>query len=375
MSGLRKAKEYDWKESNLSLFGSDLEKNIKKASGETEPAWENSGAKPGTEIWRIEKFKVKHWPKEEYGNFYSGDSYIILHTYQPDPNSPALHGMCTSGLANTAPRFVELCPLDENETAAYKTVELDAYHNDALVQHREVQDHESLLFKSYFDNLVYMDGGVDSGFGHADPTKYEPRLFLVKQSGRQAQIKQIPMRRKNINSSDVFIMDLGHKIYQFNGANCSEDEKLSAVAYCQQLRSERPKTRLDCLEEDSTPETHDFYEKLIIEECDVEEEAAVDLSGNMRKLFKLSDASGKMDFELIAEGTIFKRSLDTNDAFIVDTGCDVVVWVGANASSAEKKCGLQYAQTYVMQGTKRLASFTVLNEGQKSELLEKILVA
>jgi len=31
------------------------------------------------------------------------------------------------------------------------------------------------------------------------------------------------------------------------------------------------------------------------------------------------------------------------DAFIVDTGCDVVVWVGANASSAEKKCGLQYA--------------------------------
>jgi len=29
IAGLRKAKEYDWKESNLSLFGSDLEKNIK----------------------------------------------------------------------------------------------------------------------------------------------------------------------------------------------------------------------------------------------------------------------------------------------------------------------------------------------------------
>lgn len=28
MSGLRKAKKYDWKDSNLALFGSDLEKNV-----------------------------------------------------------------------------------------------------------------------------------------------------------------------------------------------------------------------------------------------------------------------------------------------------------------------------------------------------------
>ena len=27
--GLQKAKEYDWKDSNMALFGSDVEKNIK----------------------------------------------------------------------------------------------------------------------------------------------------------------------------------------------------------------------------------------------------------------------------------------------------------------------------------------------------------
>ena len=29
MSGLRKAKNYDWKDSNLALFGSDIEKNVR----------------------------------------------------------------------------------------------------------------------------------------------------------------------------------------------------------------------------------------------------------------------------------------------------------------------------------------------------------
>ena len=29
MSGLRKAKKYDWKDSNLALFGSDVEKNVR----------------------------------------------------------------------------------------------------------------------------------------------------------------------------------------------------------------------------------------------------------------------------------------------------------------------------------------------------------
>ena len=45
MSGLRKAKKYDWKDSNLALFGSDLERNVKKAAAETETAWKGAGQK------------------------------------------------------------------------------------------------------------------------------------------------------------------------------------------------------------------------------------------------------------------------------------------------------------------------------------------
>jgi len=367
MSGLQKAKEYDWKDSNMALFGSDVEKNIKKESAEGEPAWNGSGDSVGTQIWRIEKFKVKHWPKEEYGNFFSGDSYILLHTYKPDPASEELAMDVHFWIGKHSSQ-------DEYGTAAYKTVELDNFHNDLPVQHREVMGHESSLFKSYFDKLIYMEGGCATGFRHVEPTKYEPRLFVVKKTGRRTEIREIATRRNLINSGDVFILDLGLKIFQWNGNACSKDEKYNAAAHCQKLEGERPRAKTEVLEEDSTPDTHEFYEKLSIEECDVEESEVTDSAGNVKKIYKLSDASGSMNFELVAEGEINKDMLDSNDAFIVDTGCDVIVWVGANASSAEKKSGLQYAHNFLLTAENRaLDPVAVVKEGQHCKVLQKAL--
>ena len=37
------------------------------------------GQRPEVRVWRIEKFLVKAWPKELYGKFHKGDSYIVLY--------------------------------------------------------------------------------------------------------------------------------------------------------------------------------------------------------------------------------------------------------------------------------------------------------
>ncbi len=39
-----------------------------------------AGSKPGLEIWRIENKKPTPWPAEKFGQFYAGDSYLILNT-------------------------------------------------------------------------------------------------------------------------------------------------------------------------------------------------------------------------------------------------------------------------------------------------------
>ena len=51
-------------------------------------------------------------------------------------------------------RFLLSINKDEYVTAAYKTVELDTYLDDVPIQHREVQGHESKLFKSYFNTVT-----------------------------------------------------------------------------------------------------------------------------------------------------------------------------------------------------------------------------
>ena len=69
-------------------------------------------------IWRIEAFEVVSWPSSAYGKFYDGDSYIVLQTSKPNPNSDAVRYDIYFWLGAKTTQ-------DEAGTAAYKTVELD----------------------------------------------------------------------------------------------------------------------------------------------------------------------------------------------------------------------------------------------------------
>lgn len=81
---MMKPERISWKDSNLALIGSDLDHKIKQAAAGGETAWEGVGEGPGLKVWRIEQFKVVPWPEEQYGTFYTGDSYIVMKTYQKE---------------------------------------------------------------------------------------------------------------------------------------------------------------------------------------------------------------------------------------------------------------------------------------------------
>lgn len=187
-----------WKESNLALIGSDLDRKIKQAAAERENQWQGLGTAAGLYIWRIEKFCVVPWPKADYGKFYRGDSYVVLNSYKRD-GSNALNHDVHIWIGSESSQ-------DEYGTAAYKMVEADDFLGGAAVQHRETEGHESPLFQSYFDyNLEYWQGGIESGFRHVEPTVDTPSLYRVKGTEKGLSLTQValksPVSMKAIPSS------------------------------------------------------------------------------------------------------------------------------------------------------------------------------
>jgi gelsolin len=363
MTGLVKPKEYDWKDSNLALFGSDTEKSVKKESAECEPAWQGAGQEVGIQIWRINKFKVEHWPKEDYGSFYNGDSYIILNTYKEKESDELLYDLhFWIGSKSTQ---------DEYGTAAYKTVELDTFLDDKPVQHREVEGHESKKFKSYFKSFRTMSGGVDSGFNHVTPEEYVPRLLKVSGEGNKVKVTEVAYNKCCVTEDDVYIIDKGNKIYQYNGPSCNIKEKYKGTTEVQAMKGKRGKASSEVVESLSHPCFHDLSDEAL-EQTQADDEP--DSRGP--SITKLSDETGELVLDQISSDDPPSRSLlSSADVFIVDTSDECFVWIGKGASENESQNGFTYAHNYLKKRNDAYKSVTVLKEGKESKEFFKATTA
>lgn len=353
-----KQKKYDWKDTNLALVGSQLDKDARLESAETETAWNGVGEKPELKVWRIEQFKVKKWPENKYGQFYEGDSYIVLHTYKETEEHEKLNYDIHFWIGETSSQ-------DEYGTAAYKTVELDAKLNDAAIQHREVMSHESDGFKKLFDgNIKYLEGGVESGFNHVgEPESRAPELFRVKGNKDAIEFVPVKCRRDYMNSGDVFILDTWLKLYQWNGKSANPSEKLKAGAYMDSVVSARGgETKKEVFEEGQ--ENEEFL-ALIPGEFNLgcvtlmkynvqpADEKDSKVKPFRKVLFKLSDRTGNLKFSRVSRGNMSKGNkvpkdkLDSKDVYILDDGFMVWCWVGKEASRGERGMAMSYAMKYL----------------------------
>lgn len=145
---------------------------------------------------------------------------------------------------------------DESGSAAILSVHLDDYLGGSSSQHREVQEHESPLFLSYFKKgkppvcatntylnlhwlgIRYLDGGVDSGFNkvitNAEDCK---RLFHVK-GKRNIRVRQVELKVQSMNQNDYFILDSGRKIFVYPPKKANIFQRTKANEIAKQIRDQ-----------------------------------------------------------------------------------------------------------------------------------------
>eukprot|EP01090_Pellita_catalonica_P002174 TRINITY_DN11808_c0_g1_i1.p1 TRINITY_DN11808_c0_g1~~TRINITY_DN11808_c0_g1_i1.p1 ORF type:complete len:375 (-),score=86.62 TRINITY_DN11808_c0_g1_i1:20-1144(-) len=365
-----KPKHIDISLTNIANLGSDLDKKCREAAAGKEPAWKGCGLKEGLEKWRIENFRVVKCKPD--GIFYKGDSYIVLKTRKT--GNVCKHDIHFWLGENTTQ--------DEAGTAAYKTVELDDYFHQEPIQHREVCYYESPAFQSYFANLQYREGGVDSGFTHVGEKNYKPRLLHIK-GKKKIKVRQVPLSCDSLNEGDVFLLDMGLIIYQFNGKDSGGMERNKGGQLARAIDDDERAGKADVVVLDSSGsagEGADFeaFFKALGGKTKIKgkdevpsDEVWEKASGCERKLFKVSDASGKLRFDKVAEGkALSSYKLDSNDVFVLDAGPEVIVWIKKGASDQEKKKGLGLAQDYLDNDPSRpdFLSISKIYEGGENEI-------
>ncbi|RZC38446.1 gelsolin, partial [Asbolus verrucosus] len=295
-------------------------------------------------------FKPVAYPQNDYGKFYTGDSYLVLNTKinKRGEKTWDIHFWLGSQTSQ-----------DEAGSAAIFAVQLDDQLGGVPVQYRETQEHESQLFLSYFKNGVrYLPGGIASGFKHVDPNAFEKRLFQVKGS-RNIRVKQVDPVVSAMNRGDCFILDVGRDIYIYVGAKSKRVERLKAISAANQIRDQdhAGKAKVHIIDEYSPD--HDFAEffsalgsgsaSSVPDESSGGDDAQFESSQERSvALYRVSDASGSLKVDMVAQKPLQQSLLDGEDCFILDTtDSNIFVWVGKKCTNKEKQESMTKAQNFL----------------------------
>uniref|UniRef100_A0A7N8YD38 Villin-like n=1 Tax=Mastacembelus armatus TaxID=205130 RepID=A0A7N8YD38_9TELE len=311
-----------------------------------------------------------------FGNFFEGDCYIVL-------NVSTLLGSRQS--ADIHYWIGNMSSQDEQGAAAIFTTQLDEYLGGSPIQYREVQGNESPRFRSYFKTgIIYKKGGVASGFHHVDTNVYNVLRLLHIKGRKHVTATEVEVSWNSFNNGDIFLLDMGKAIVQWNGPQSNNQEKLKAVLLAQDIRDRERGGRaqigvVEGADEKSSPELMKLMTAVLGQRTGQIKEATPDDSTDHAqnasvKLYHVFENSGNLVVQEVANQPLTQDLLHSSDCYIVDKGgSGVMVWKGKQSSNEERREAMNRALGYIK--AKNYPSNTtveVMNEGGESAIFKHL---
>lgn len=338
-------------------------------------AFRSIAQKPGLQIWTIEKMKMAPVPAQAYGNFFEGDCYIVLCGRQ---SSSQLLFDVHYWIGSQSSQ-------DEQGAAAILVTQLDNYLGGSPIQYREVQDCESVKFKSYFKNgIVYKKGGLASGFKHVETNMYNIKRLLHVKGRKNFSATEVDVSWNSFNVGDIFLLDMGKVIVQWNGPESNHPERLKGMMLSQDIRDRERGGRaqigvVDGDNEAASPELMKIMTAVLGQRTGTLKPATPDnrpdlyQKSNVR-LYHVSDSGGNLVVQEIATQPLTQDLLNSDDCYIVDQGgVKIFVWKGKNATTQERQAALGRAEGFIK--AKNYPSTTnveIMNEDAESSMFKQL---
>ncbi|KAM9308869.1 villin-like protein [Gastrophryne carolinensis] len=333
----------------------------------------NINRKLGLQIWSIEKMQMVPLPEKAYGSFFEGDCYIILYIKKTSTGT-AMDVHYWIGKDSTQ---------DEQGAAALYTTQLDEALGGSPIQHREVQEHESETFKSYFKNgLIYKKGGIASGFKHVETNMYNIRRLLHVKGRKHVSATEVDMSWNSFNKGDVFLLDLGKVIIQWNGPESNKTERIRACSLAQSIRDDERGGRAQIGIIDNEQDSPDLMQIMTavlgtrtgqLKDATPDEKPDTQQRSNVR-LYHVFEKDGDLVVQEIATKPLTQDLLQHQDCHILDQGgVKIYVWRGKDSSPEEKKAGFSRAVGFIQaKGYPATTNVEVVNDGAESAMFKQL---
>lgn len=340
--------------------------------------YETCGQEMGLEVWRVEDFELVAVDKKYHGSFYTGDSYVVLYTYEKEDE----HG--TMEKAQNLHFWIgSESSQDEYGSAAIIVTQMDTVAGDLPVQYRETEGHESATFREYFKKIEYKSGGVASGFSHCETNSDDnKRLLRIKGKGAKVSCKEVPFSYDSFTTDDVYIIEVGSDIYRWKGAKSSMFEWLESQHVANEIRDNEQAGRGEVHEVEERP----GYMPIPVKEAlggdppmefpetgaKAEEKASSEAKAS---LYKVSNDTGDLEVTEVATAPgIPVDILETDDCYVLDCSesGSVFVWKGKTAAGEEKNKAMKTAIGFVQKqrGGSKTCSIQVFPQGAEPMLFK-----
>uniref|UniRef100_A0A673ZCU2 Advillin n=1 Tax=Salmo trutta TaxID=8032 RepID=A0A673ZCU2_SALTR len=335
-------------------------------------------SKPPTDICislSSQKMELVQVPEKSHGNFYEGDCYILLSTQKVGSSlTYDIHYWIGSQSSQ-----------DEQGAAAVYTIQLDEFLGSGPIQHREAQNHESDAFRGYFkQGVIYKKGGVASGMKHIETNSYDIQRLLHVKGKKRVSAMEVEMSWKSFNLGDVFLLDCGKTIIQWNGPESNRQERLKGMLLAKDIRDRERggRTEIGVIEgeaEANSSKLMDILTSILGQRTSklpsgTPDEIADQQQKAQLTLYHVSDAEGQMKVIEVATRPLVQDMLNHDDCYFLDQGgVKIFVWKGKQANKAERQAAMSRALEFIkLKNYPTTTNVETVNDGAESALFKQL---
>eukprot|EP01116_Phalansterium_solitarium_P018985 TRINITY_DN517_c0_g1_i8.p1 TRINITY_DN517_c0_g1~~TRINITY_DN517_c0_g1_i8.p1 ORF type:complete len:649 (+),score=120.52 TRINITY_DN517_c0_g1_i8:863-2809(+) len=286
----------------------------------------DDGSSGKISIWRVEDFKKVEVPREQHGEFYSGESYLILYTYV-FKNKDCYLIYFWQGRNSS---------INEKGASALLTIELDeqlkANVSGSAKEVRVVQNKEPHHFMLVFKRKFVVHLGKDP-LGKDKESRSGNRLYQVQATNAwNVRALEVQPFAYVLNSQAVFVVNTEKSgIHIWNGKASSPEEQEYAKSNFASAGS------VKAIQEGS--ETQEFWS--LFETKKQQYPQANLKQRHLARLWVCSIGTGVFKVEEIFN--FCQDDLLAEDVFMLDAYDDIYVWIGKLADDKEKSMSYELA--------------------------------